>query len=114
MAIFTVHRVHVFVPCGFYWYDDSDYYNPKSGWSDIDETYLVFGVKEAWNLYRKEVKRLREKKDSYDMFSITIESALVPEGGLISGKKLSFEPGDGFEPLKELKWELLDETKVKT
>lgn len=108
MAAFTIHRIHVVVPNAISWYDDSDYYNPTSGCDDINSTYVVFGVAEAWNLYRKEAQRLR--KEQYDSWSISIESALVPEGGIISGRKLGYYPGDGFEPLKELNWELLDAT----
>jgi hypothetical protein len=107
MATFTIHRVNVFIPGGNCWTDDSDYYNPVHHCDDIENTCIIFGHEAAWNFYRKEIQRLREY---YDTWSVTIESALVPENGLISGRKLGFYPGDGCESLKELKWELLDTT----
>ena len=109
MATFTIHRVHVYVRNAVSWYDDSDYYNPTSGIDDISIVDIVFGHEAAWNLYRKEVQRIRKEYESYS-WSVTIESALVPEGGLICGRRLELYPGDGYEPLKELKWELLDTT----
>lgn len=110
MATFTVYRVRVFVKNADTWYDDSDFYNSTSGADDINNVFVVFGHAAAWTLYRKEVQRIRKDYESYS-WSVTIESALVPEGALISGRKMAFYPGDGFETLKELKWELLDATK---
>ena len=107
---FTIYRVRVFVQNANAWYDDTDFYNSTSGVDDINNVFVVFGHKAAWNLYRKEVQRIRKDYEEFS-WSVTIESALVPEGGLISGRKLGFYPGDGFEVLKELKWEPLDATK---
>ena len=108
MATFTIHRIHVFVPAVNYWVDDSDYYNPVSHCDDIWNVFIVFGHDSAWNLYRKQVALIRHDYASCE-WKVTIERALVPEGGLIFGSKGDY-PGSGFEPLKELKWELLDAT----
>ena len=109
MAI-LIHKINVFVSGGNPWYDDSNYYNSCSGCDDINTATVVFGQKEAWNLYRKEVQRIRREYESFSWRG-TIGSALLSEGAIISGRKSDYFPGDGYSALHELKWELVDSTR---